>query len=152
MRWSIFLTVVIFLCYGGTIFAAPAVELEPREANAVASLNVRENQDASSTTDSLSHETATATDTTTENHTTPTASSTTESTVSNTLPATAAATTVPSLDTSNSPGGASQNSTKAKYTGGLPIQPALTPALGVGGFILLVSGAVLAFIGIRKPW
>ncbi|PWY91442.1 hypothetical protein BO94DRAFT_618237 [Aspergillus sclerotioniger CBS 115572] len=32
----------------------------------------------------------------------------------------------------------------------LPIQPTVTPALGIGGFLLLVTGAVLALIGIRN--
>ncbi|TPR01151.1 Siderophore iron transporter mirB domain protein [Aspergillus niger] len=32
----------------------------------------------------------------------------------------------------------------------LPIQPTVTPALGIGGFILIVAGAVLAVIGIRN--
>jgi hypothetical protein len=36
--------------------------------------------------------------------------------------------------------------------GTLPIQPKVTPALGVGGFILLITGAVLALIGVRNLW
>ncbi|GKZ30124.1 hypothetical protein AbraIFM66950_007903 [Aspergillus brasiliensis] len=32
----------------------------------------------------------------------------------------------------------------------LPIQPTVTPALGIGGFILIVAGAILAVIGIRN--
>ncbi|PYH68648.1 uncharacterized protein BO88DRAFT_389910 [Aspergillus vadensis CBS 113365] len=32
----------------------------------------------------------------------------------------------------------------------LPIQPTVTPALGIGGFILIVTGAILAVIGIRN--
>ena len=34
--------------------------------------------------------------------------------------------------------------------GELPLKPHITPALGVGGFILIALGATLALIGIRK--
>lgn len=34
--------------------------------------------------------------------------------------------------------------------GELPLKPHITPALGVGGFILIALGAILALIGIRK--
>ncbi|PYI20759.1 hypothetical protein BO99DRAFT_472708 [Aspergillus violaceofuscus CBS 115571] len=34
----------------------------------------------------------------------------------------------------------------------LPLQPEVTPALGIGGFILLAAGAVLALIGIQNLW
>jgi hypothetical protein len=40
----------------------------------------------------------------------------------------------------------------ATLPGTLPIQPKVTPALGVGGFILLITGAVLALIGVRNLW
>jgi hypothetical protein len=40
----------------------------------------------------------------------------------------------------------------ATSPGTLPIQPKVTPALGVGGFILLMTGAVLALIGVRNLW
>ncbi|KAJ5134402.1 hypothetical protein N7526_005767 [Penicillium atrosanguineum] len=63
-----------------------------------------------------------------------------------------AATTVPSLDGVGSSSASSQNNTQSAYSGGLPIKPEVTPALGVGGFILLVLGAALALIGIRKQW
>ncbi|KAL4900179.1 hypothetical protein BDW74DRAFT_188602 [Aspergillus multicolor] len=43
------------------------------------------------------------------------------------------------------------NST-SRAPGELPIQPSVTPALGVGGFILLVTGGVLALIGVRNLW
>jgi hypothetical protein len=32
------------------------------------------------------------------------------------------------------------------YSGGLPIKPTITPAWGVGGFILIALGAILTFI------
>lgn len=34
--------------------------------------------------------------------------------------------------------------------GELPLKPHITPALGVGGFILIALGAILALIGIRN--
>lgn len=34
----------------------------------------------------------------------------------------------------------------------LPLQPKITPAMGVAGVILIAVGLVLAFIGVRKPW
>lgn len=34
--------------------------------------------------------------------------------------------------------------------GELPLKPSLTPAMGVGGFILIALGAVLALIGSRN--
>lgn len=36
--------------------------------------------------------------------------------------------------------------------GALPLQPKLTPAMGVSGIILMASGLALAFIGIRNLW
>ena len=41
-------------------------------------------------------------------------------------------------------------SEKKLKPGELPLKPSITPALGVGGFILIVLGAVLALIGIRN--
>jgi hypothetical protein len=42
--------------------------------------------------------------------------------------------------------------TNSTAPGALPLQPAVTPALGVGGFILIAAGAILALIGIRNLW
>ncbi|KAL4870374.1 hypothetical protein BDV12DRAFT_61080 [Aspergillus spectabilis] len=58
-------------------------------------------------------------------------------------------TTVPTLNTS-----ASDEDERAITTapGKLPLNPAVTPALGVGGFILLATGTVLALIGVRNLW
>ncbi|KAF7156047.1 hypothetical protein CNMCM5623_009189 [Aspergillus felis] len=36
--------------------------------------------------------------------------------------------------------------------GALPLEPQVTPAFGVGGFILIATGAILALIGIRNSW
>ncbi|GLA01458.1 hypothetical protein AnigIFM60653_011710 [Aspergillus niger] len=60
-----------------------------------------------------------------------------------TLPA---STTTASLNTSQ----ASKDGKNSTSPDALPIQPTVTPALGIGGFILIVAGAVLAVIGIRN--
>lgn len=36
--------------------------------------------------------------------------------------------------------------------GVLPLEPQVTPAFGVGGSILIATGAILALIGIRNLW
>ncbi|KAL3463962.1 hypothetical protein BJX64DRAFT_255965 [Aspergillus heterothallicus] len=62
----------------------------------------------------------------------------------------ASPTTVPLLNTStDDEDEGRQNETSP---GTLPLQPKVTPALGVGGFILLITGAVLALIGVRNLW
>ncbi|KAJ5099550.1 hypothetical protein N7532_006551 [Penicillium argentinense] len=154
MRWSICIALILFSFYCGEALAAPAVEHERRT---VATLD-REEPSASATetattaTNNDSSQTSTAT-TTDAKSATKTTAATTRTISSDDSDATAVTTSVPSLDTSNSPGESlSQNSNKSTYTGGLPIQPEISPALGVGGFILLVSGAALALIGIRKRW
>ncbi|KAL4940720.1 hypothetical protein BDV06DRAFT_15884 [Aspergillus oleicola] len=62
---------------------------------------------------------------------------------------TPSATTVPTLNTSAPEIEDEGNSTAP---GELPLKPSITPALGVGGFILLATGAVLALIGVRNLW
>ncbi|PLB53658.1 hypothetical protein P170DRAFT_469152 [Aspergillus steynii IBT 23096] len=91
--------------------------------------------DATSTSDSA---TTSATNT---NHTTATTNSTSASAAT-----TAASTTVASLNTS----APSKNETDQTAAGELPLEPLITPALGVSGVILIASGAFLAFIGIRN--
>lgn len=171
MRWSLFFTLVLFF-FGGVSLAAPAVGLGERDVETTAVLTKRESQDttttsrtndATATITTATITTATATTTiatvtqvtateakgTTANTTTDSAQN--ASTSSHTSH-TNAATTVPSLDGVASSSASSQNNTQAAYSGGLPIKPEITPALGVGGFILLVLGAALALIGIRKQW
>ncbi|KAL4890356.1 hypothetical protein BDV59DRAFT_204527 [Aspergillus ambiguus] len=77
------------------------------------------------------------------NHTTGAANST-----STTDASTRTSTTVPTLNASVP----AQNGTNSTEAGALPLQPVVTPALGIGGFILLATGAVLALIGIRNLW
>ncbi|KAL4948429.1 hypothetical protein BDW69DRAFT_92618 [Aspergillus filifer] len=62
---------------------------------------------------------------------------------------TPSATSVPTLNTSVPEPEDEGNSTAP---GELPLKPSVTPALGVGGFILLATGAVLALIGVRNLW
>ncbi|KAJ5148998.1 Golgin subfamily A member 7/ERF4 [Penicillium atrosanguineum] len=162
MRWSLLFTLVLFfLC--GVSLAAPAVGLGERDVDAAAILDKRENQDTTMTATSNdampTTTTATGTQVTSTEATGTRASTITDSAkntstsrhTSQTSP-TNAATTVPSLDGVGSSSASSQNNTQSAYSGGLPIKPEVTPALGVGGFILLVLGAALALIGIRKQW
>ncbi|GAQ09299.1 hypothetical protein ALT_6620 [Aspergillus lentulus] len=44
------------------------------------------------------------------------------------------------------------NGTVTPAPGVLPLEPRVTPAFGVGGFILIATGAILALIGIRNLW
>ncbi|KAE8349824.1 hypothetical protein BDV28DRAFT_151521 [Aspergillus coremiiformis] len=62
-----------------------------------------------------------------------------------TMPAT---TTTATLATSLPTG----NETNSTAHGTLPLQPKITPAVGIGGFLLIVAGAVLAITGIRNLW
>lgn len=159
MRWSLLFTSALFFLHCGTALAAPTVGLGEPGIDAVATLNKRAEQDTKTTATNNDSTQPTAATTTgiettgsqetgsTATITTTTDSSTTTSHTSHTY----AATTVPSLDgSSSSSSQASQNETHSAYSGGLPIKPEITPALGVGGFILLVLGGVLALIGIRK--
>ncbi|OJJ48263.1 hypothetical protein ASPZODRAFT_1548389 [Penicilliopsis zonata CBS 506.65] len=57
-------------------------------------------------------------------------------------------TTMPSLNSSPP----STNKTTPANPDGLPIQPHITPALGVGGFLLMIIGAAYALIGIQNLW
>ncbi|KAJ5709047.1 hypothetical protein N7493_010381 [Penicillium malachiteum] len=159
MRWYLLLVLVISL-HWRQVIAAPT-ELA-RDANPVALLDPRDEVDATATaTDASSQTTATvsgtasASTTNTNTAATTTASTSTSNSTSHTSQSSqlASDTSVPSLGTSSSGSGSqsSSNSTKMTYSGGLPIQPKITPALGAGGFILLAAGAALAFVGIRKP-
>ncbi|KAE8148590.1 hypothetical protein BDV25DRAFT_141643 [Aspergillus avenaceus] len=70
----------------------------------------------------------------------------TTSSASNT---TTSGTTATATLTTSTPTSSAVNSTDPNA---LPLQPAITPALGIGGFILIVAGAALAIIGIRNLW
>ncbi|KAJ5191477.1 uncharacterized protein N7498_010462 [Penicillium cinerascens] len=160
MRWSLLFTSALFFLHCGAALAAPTVELGERGVDAVATLNKRADQDTKTTAtnnDATQPTAATTTGIETigshEVGSNATTATTTTDPGTTTSPAsqTYAATTVPSLDgPSSSSSQASQNETHSAYSGGLPIKPEITPALGVGGFILLVLGGALALIGIRK--
>lgn len=151
MRWSSLLILLFFICFCGESFAAPVAEHEERQIAVVATLDKRQEAATNTAIDTASQETASTT--TLLQATTATAANSTDTATSSSVHATHAATTVPSLDgSSTSESSASFNVTKPIYTGGLAIQPELTPALGVGGFVLLVLGGALALIGIRKQW
>ncbi|KAJ6110316.1 hypothetical protein N7486_002551 [Penicillium sp. IBT 16267x] len=157
MRWYL-LELLLFCLHWRQTFAAPA-EYRHQDAKNIALLDARDEADATMTaSDNISSQTTatTATITTNTASTTTSATSTTHSTSQSTSSRTSQSTfttSVPSLVTSSSGSSdqSSSNSTEQTYDGGLPIQPTITPALGVGGFILLAAGAVLTFVGIRKP-
>ncbi|KAJ5836577.1 Golgin subfamily A member 7/ERF4 [Penicillium robsamsonii] len=171
MRWSLLFTLIVSLFLLGTL-AAPAsgprrdevTNLEARQEKE-ANLEARQEKEANPTTSDA--ETATQTDvsktvtdastaaeatatgstasTTTLTHATTNATTTTS--------AASATSTVPSLDgTTASSEQDAADSARPTYSGGLPIKPTITPAWGVGGFILIALGAVLTFIGVRKQW
>jgi cobalamin biosynthesis Mg chelatase CobN len=162
MRWSTIFTLLVSLFLLGTL-AAPASGLDQRDAVA----NIQARQDAeSATAENTASEASTtgtrkdATSTATDASTTPQAtatgnhiSATASMNATTTATAASATSTVPSLDgaTASSQQEAA-DSTRPTYSGGLPIQPIITPAFGVGGFILMALGAVLTFIGVRKQW
>lgn len=127
--------------------ANPTTRDPASEASATAATKATETQkDASITATNASTE-AEATATNTDALTTASTNATTTTT------AASATSTVPSLDgaTASSQREAA-DSKRPTYSGGLPIEPKITPAFGVGGFILMALGAVLAFIGVRKQW
>lgn len=152
MRW--FLVVLLVAClYLGQIIAAPA-EVVPQYANGVALLDARDDASATSTaTDQTASQSSIITTATTDaTATTTSASSTTNSTSQTTQTTqTASSTSIPSLGSSGSDSNSTSNSSKMVYHGGLPLQPKITPAVGVAGIILMAAGAALTFIGIRKP-
>ncbi|KAJ6002076.1 hypothetical protein N7522_007303 [Penicillium canescens] len=154
MRWSVFFTLILSLLFVAGTLAAPAQGLG-REIKA------RQETDSDKAAESTSSEasTATQTDASTTASTSPTTTATgtgtatTTNTASTTASAAEATSTVPSLDGATA---ASQqeaaDSARPTYSGGLPIKPVITPAWGVGGFILLALGVILAFVGVRKQW
>ncbi|KAJ5443380.1 Golgin subfamily A member 7/ERF4 [Penicillium cf. griseofulvum] len=171
MRWSLLFTLVVSLLLLGTL-AAPI--LGPGRGDVeITSLVVRQEKETDPTTIENTvngGETTTQTDiskavtdaSTTEATTTDATALATGSTAAITHPGTNATTTtsaasatstVPSLDgTTASSQQEAADSTRPTYSGGLPIKPTITPAWGVGGFILIALGAVLTFIGVRKQW
>lgn len=157
MRWSLFSTWILVLLFGVAL-SAPARDIAQRNDDAFTTVEKRAEPDAITTAaDNSPSQTSTATTTNTSSEATvatATAATTTtnNTTSSQTSQSTYVATTIPSLDGSTDSSSDSEDGTKQKYTGGLPLQPQITPAWGVGGIILLLLGAAEAFIGIRKQW
>ncbi|KAK4869630.1 hypothetical protein LT330_006012 [Penicillium expansum] len=169
MRWTWLFTLIVSLFLLGTL-AAPASGLGRRDVEVLEARQQKETD--STTTENTASEATTATQTdasktvtdastateaTTTGDTTSTTSSaaTTHATTNATTTTSAAfaTSTVPSLDgTTASSQQQAADSTRPTYTGGLPIKPTITPAWGVGGFILIALGAVLTFIGVRQQW
>ncbi|KAJ5353886.1 hypothetical protein N7541_006450 [Penicillium brevicompactum] len=166
MRWSTLVTLIISCLLLGA-FAAPASGLARRDEIANTDGNQDGNQNANTATAENNASEALTTATQTDASITATEASTTaEATATGTHAVTTGATnattttsapsatsTVPSLDgTTSSSSSDGADSQRPTYNGGLPITPKITPAFGVGGFILMALGAVLAFIGVRKQW
>ncbi|KAJ5512588.1 Golgin subfamily A member 7/ERF4 [Penicillium fimorum] len=163
MRWSLLLTLIVSLFLLGTL-AAPASDPERRDVE-IANLEARQEKEANPTTSDAETATQTnisktVTDVSTAAETTMTGSTTSTTALTHattnattTTSAASATSTVPSLDgTTASSEQDAADSARPTYSGGLPIKPTITPAWGVGGFILIALGAVLAFIGVRKQW
>ncbi|CAI7599194.1 unnamed protein product [Penicillium viridicatum] len=165
MRWSLLLALIVSLFLLGTL-AAPASGPGRRDLE-VANLEARQEKETDpTTTENTASEATTATQTdasktateatasggtTSTTGTTATTHVTTHATT--TTSAASATSTVPSLDgTTASSQQQTADSTRPTYSGGLPLKPVITPAWGVGGFILIALGAVLAFIGVRQQW
>ncbi|KAJ5229837.1 hypothetical protein N7489_010545 [Penicillium chrysogenum] len=170
MRWSLLFTLIVSLFLLGTL-AAPTSgparrdigganlearqenETDPTTENATEATTASQTDASKTATDASTATEATATDATasTTSSTAATTNATTNATT--TTSAASATSTVPSLDgTTPSSQQQTANSSRPTYSGGLPIKPTITPAWGVGGFILIALGAVLTFIGVRKQW
>jgi Predicted solute binding protein len=161
MRWSLLFTLIVSLFLLGTL-AAPASGPGRRDLE-VANLEARQEKETDpTTTENTSSEATTAThtdasktvtDASTATEATTSGSTTSTTHATTTTSAASATSTVPSLDgTTASSQQQTADSTRPTYSGGLPIKPVITPAWGVGGFILIALGAVLAFIGVRQQW
>lgn len=170
MRWSLLFTLIVSLFLLGTL-AAPTSsptrrdigganlearqenETDPTTENATEATTASQTDASKTATDASTATEATATDATasTTSSTAATTNATTNATT--TTSAASATSTVPSLDgTTPSSQQQTANPSRPTYSGGLPIKPTITPAWGVGGFILIALGAVLTFIGVRKQW
>lgn len=161
MRLLYLLSLIILLVPSLATLAAQVPHDGPKEIDTVVALEARDEPTNTTTTAPTSDTQTTATATTTSNSTW--TSSTTQ---------TPASTTIASLNASNSSDGKcgvtskvtwllfmlipvsyeDHKSTGSPKPGELPLKPSITPAMGVGGFILIIIGAILALIGIRNLW
>ncbi|GLA97122.1 hypothetical protein AtubIFM57143_004608 [Aspergillus tubingensis] len=138
MRFLLVFALLACLAHGLFVAAQTSVP-EPHELNSLG-----EREATASTTAASETFSDTASPSVTESaitHSNSTASS------NATLPA---STTITSLNTSQASQGKGTYGKNSTSPNALPIQPTVTPALGIGGFILIVTGAILAVIGIRN--
>ncbi|KAF7716710.1 Uncharacterized protein PECH_008635 [Penicillium ucsense] len=163
MRWTSWSSLALALVVGFSS-SAPVVEIEQANAGAITGVGRRAEADptavaatttptqapaASSTIISMTSATTAVTEPPATTITGMSANST-DSSHPITGQSTAVPTSIPSLDGSSSSNNDNQATSKPAYTGGLPLQPEITPAWGVGGIMLLLLGASQAFIGVRK--
>ncbi|GFF22318.1 ras modification protein erf4 [Aspergillus udagawae] len=140
MRLLPLLALVVCIISRSSVFAASIPHVGRDKILPVRALEVR---DESPTTTISGNQAPSGSATSAVNHTTVRVNSTTTS--NTTAPA---STTIVSLNTST----VSENGTVTPAPGALPLEPQVTPAFGVGGFILIATGAILALIGIRNSW
>ncbi|KAE8132380.1 hypothetical protein BDV38DRAFT_287780 [Aspergillus pseudotamarii] len=139
MRLLPLLALLVYLVPCLFVFAARIPHSEGNKYGSIAIIEARATDQATTTTaDATTGTTASAT-----GHATATANSTSASNTT-TLATTATATLATPVPTGNE--------TTPIAPGALPLQPTITPALGIGGVILIAAGAVLAIIGIRNLW
>ncbi|RAL14205.1 uncharacterized protein BO97DRAFT_412548 [Aspergillus homomorphus CBS 101889] len=139
MRLFSLLTLAVYFVPTLFFLVSAQIPHSPREiTNGL--VTARDNSPPSTTTQANDGSTITGT----LSHATAAAGNATKTTNA-TIPA---STTSASLNTS-----VTSNDNKAPTDpNALPLQPKVTPALGIGGFILLAAGAVLALIGIQNLW
>ncbi|KAJ5619209.1 hypothetical protein N7510_003193 [Penicillium lagena] len=149
MRRQPFLTIILlFLQFVGT-FAAPAAIQEPQNVDTTATLGTKKRPATATFVTRTS-----ANDVSTITTTDVAATTTTHDAASNSRSSLAIpTTTVPSLDTPMTGDSHLQRgNSNQTYTGGLPIHPQISPAVGIGGILLLFLGGTLAFIGVLEKW
>lgn len=151
MQWFSFFLFLLISFHVGEVSAAPAPAIGHGDVGVIATLDKRQNAATTAANNVTQTHAKTAVNTQAtapSTNTTGTSSNTTTSNAGHTN----YVATVPSVNGPTSDNQVAANGTKSVYNGGLPIEPQLTPALGVGGVILLVFGGAFAIIGIRKQW
>ncbi|PKY06218.1 hypothetical protein P168DRAFT_264757 [Aspergillus campestris IBT 28561] len=145
MRLSFALVVIYTVC--GLLVLATQISHEARGSHGeIADIAPRATDSDATTaeptkTETASDETETASNEKTSESETATATDYTKTS--------ATSTTTSPTETPSSP---VKNETSPVAPGSLPLEPEITPALGISGFILLTTGAILALIGIRNLW
>ncbi|OJD31628.1 uncharacterized protein BKCO1_4600061 [Diplodia corticola] len=120
--------------------AATSVQSSSIESTATAR-NTREGS-TTATIDTASHAAPTATQTSSRDSAAPSTTAAVSTTALTDVPSAAAPSDAPAA-----------SSTAAVYSGhGLPLPPKVTPAIGIAGAVLMITGAVYTFIGIKNVW